>query len=106
MYPGDPVETTPEKPTARTCLSGQKGRCASRAGVNSRITRPRRRRPRAAWAAAGPLGAMRSPRSFSRGFKVPRSSDYEEELPGLPTGKLYRRLLRARDWGKKDSRIV
>jgi hypothetical protein len=40
------------------------------------------------------------------GFKVPRSSDYEEELPGLPTGKLYRRLLRARDWGKKDSRIV
>ncbi len=40
------------------------------------------------------------------GFKVPRSVDYEEELPRLPTGKLYKRLLRDRYWGKKDSRIV
>ena len=39
-------------------------------------------------------------------FKVPRSIDYEEELPRLPTGKLYKRLLRDRYWGKKDSRIV
>ena len=39
-------------------------------------------------------------------FKVPRSIDYQEELPRLPTGKLYKRLLRDRYWGKKDSRIV
>ena len=39
-------------------------------------------------------------------FKLPRSIDYETELPRLPTGKLYKRLLRDRYWGKKDSRIV
>jgi long-chain acyl-CoA synthetase len=39
-------------------------------------------------------------------FKIPRSIDYETELPRLPTGKLYKRLLRDRYWGKKDSRIV
>jgi long-chain acyl-CoA synthetase len=39
-------------------------------------------------------------------FKVPRSIDYEEELPRLPTGKLYKRLLRDRYWGKESSRIV
>ncbi len=40
------------------------------------------------------------------GFKVPRSIDYEAELPRLPTGKLYKRLLRDRYWGQHDSRIV
>jgi long-chain acyl-CoA synthetase len=39
-------------------------------------------------------------------FKMPRSIDYATELPRLPTGKLYKRLLRDRYWGKKDSRIV
>jgi long-chain acyl-CoA synthetase len=39
-------------------------------------------------------------------FKLPRSIDYEAELPRLPTGKLYKRLLRDRYWGKKGSRIV
>ena len=38
--------------------------------------------------------------------KVPRSIDYEAELPRLPTGKLYKRLLRDRYWGNKTSRIV
>jgi long-chain acyl-CoA synthetase len=38
--------------------------------------------------------------------KVPRSIDYEAELPRLPTGKLYKRLLRDRYWGGKTSRIV
>jgi long-chain acyl-CoA synthetase len=28
--------------------------------------------------------------------KVPRSIDFEDELPRLPTGKLYKRLLRDR----------
>ena len=32
------------------------------------------------------------------GFKVPRSIDFEAELPRHPTGKLYTRLLRARYW--------
>ena len=34
------------------------------------------------------------------GFKVPRSIDFEAELPRLPTGKLYKRLLRDRYLGK------
>ena len=38
--------------------------------------------------------------------KVPRSIDYEAELPRLPTGKLYKRLLRDRYWGESKSRIV
>lgn len=37
--------------------------------------------------------------------KVPRSIDYEAELPRLPTGKLYKRLLRDRYWGDGVSRI-
>ncbi|HIG44487.1 MAG: AMP-binding protein [bacterium] len=39
-------------------------------------------------------------------YKCPRSVDFEEELPRLPTGKLYKRLLKDRYWGKKDTRIV
>jgi long-chain acyl-CoA synthetase len=38
--------------------------------------------------------------------KVPRSIDFDEQLPRLPTGKLYKRLLRDRYWGNKTSRIV
>ncbi len=38
--------------------------------------------------------------------KVPRSIDFEAELPRLPTGKLYKRLLRDRYWGNKGSRIL
>ena len=39
-------------------------------------------------------------------YKVPRSIDFEAELPRLETGKLYKRLLRDRYWGNKGSRIV
>jgi fatty-acyl-CoA synthase len=39
-------------------------------------------------------------------YKVPRSVDFEAELPRLETGKLYKRLLKDRYWGNKDSRIV
>ena len=38
--------------------------------------------------------------------KVPRSIDYEDELPRLPTGKLYKRQLRDRYWGEGDNKIV
>jgi long-chain acyl-CoA synthetase len=38
--------------------------------------------------------------------KIPRSIDFETELPRLPTGKLYKRILRDRYWGDKTSRIV
>jgi len=37
---------------------------------------------------------------------VPRTIDFEDELPRLPTGKLYKRLLRDRYWTDGDSRIV
>jgi long-chain acyl-CoA synthetase len=39
-------------------------------------------------------------------IKCPRSIDFEEELPRLPTGKLYKRLLRDRYWAERKSRIV
>lgn len=39
-------------------------------------------------------------------LKCPRSIDFEEELPRHPTGKLYKRLVRDRYWGNKDSKIV
>jgi long-chain acyl-CoA synthetase len=39
-------------------------------------------------------------------FKCPRSVDFMDELPRLPTGKLYKRILRDRYWGNKASRIV
>ncbi len=38
--------------------------------------------------------------------KVPRSIDYEDELPRLPTGKLYKRILRDRYWGEHATPIV
>ncbi|MDE0702433.1 MAG: AMP-binding protein [Rhodospirillaceae bacterium] len=38
--------------------------------------------------------------------KVPRSVDFMETLPRHPTGKLYKRLLKDRYWGRRDSRIV
>ena len=39
-------------------------------------------------------------------IKCPRSVDFDPALPRHPTGKLYKRLVRDRYWGKKDSRIV
>jgi len=39
-------------------------------------------------------------------IKCPRSVDFEAELPRHPTGKLYKRLIRDRYWGKRESRIV
>ncbi len=38
--------------------------------------------------------------------KVPRSIDFDPELPRLPTGKLYKRKLRDRYWGEGESRIL
>ena len=39
-------------------------------------------------------------------FKCPKSVDFRDELPRLPTGKLYKRLLKDEYWGKTGSRIV
>src|SRR5262249_42607514 len=39
-------------------------------------------------------------------YKCPRSVDFEPELPRLPTGKLYKRLLRDRYWKDRESRIL
>jgi fatty-acyl-CoA synthase len=39
-------------------------------------------------------------------YKCPRSIDFDRELPRLPTGKLYKRLLKDRYWGRGGSRIV
>ena len=39
-------------------------------------------------------------------IKCPRSIDFEAELPRQENGKLYKRLLKDRYWGKADSTIV
>ncbi|HWA64150.1 MAG TPA: AMP-binding protein [Caulobacteraceae bacterium] len=39
-------------------------------------------------------------------MKCPRSVDFADELPRLPTGKLYKRLLRDRYWDEHRTRIV
>jgi long-chain acyl-CoA synthetase len=39
-------------------------------------------------------------------MKCPRTIDFQAELPRLPTGKLYKRLLRDRYWGRHETRIV
>jgi long-chain acyl-CoA synthetase len=39
-------------------------------------------------------------------FKCPRTVDFEDSLPRLPTGKLYKRLLRDRYWSGHSGRIV
>jgi len=39
-------------------------------------------------------------------IKCPRSIDFVLELPRHPTGKLYKRLLKDRYWGKRESRII
>jgi long-chain acyl-CoA synthetase len=61
------------------------------------------------WADAGPAleaDIIAYCRQHLAHLKCPRSVDFEAELPRHPTGKLYKRLLRDRYWGKKDSRIV
>ena len=40
------------------------------------------------------------------GYMVPKSIDFIDEMPRLPTGKLYKRLLRDRYLGQGDGRIV
>jgi acyl-CoA synthetase (AMP-forming)/AMP-acid ligase II len=45
-------------------------------------------------------------RSQLADVKCPRSIDFRDELPRHPTGKLYKRLLKDRYWGKRESRIV
>ena len=61
------------------------------------------------WADAGPDLAqelMIFARERLSPIKCPRSIDFEAELPRHPTGKLYKRLIRDRYWGKRESRIV
>jgi long-chain acyl-CoA synthetase len=38
--------------------------------------------------------------------KVPRSIDFEDQLPRLPTGKLYKRQLRDRYWADGPNKLV
>jgi long-chain acyl-CoA synthetase len=38
--------------------------------------------------------------------KVPRSIDFEDQLPRLPTGKLYKRQLRDRYWSDAPNKLV
>lgn len=61
------------------------------------------------WAEAGPdleHELIAFAREHLAHVKCPRSVDFEKELPRLPTGKLYKRLLKDRYWGKHDSKIV
>jgi acyl-CoA synthetase (AMP-forming)/AMP-acid ligase II len=61
------------------------------------------------WADAGPALAdelMAYARANLSAIKCPRSVDFDRELPRHPTGKLYKRLIRDRYWGKRESKIV
>jgi acyl-CoA synthetase (AMP-forming)/AMP-acid ligase II len=61
------------------------------------------------WSDAGPALAdelIAFCREHLSPIKCPRSVDFEAELPRHPTGKLYKRLIRERYWGNRDSRIV
>jgi acyl-CoA synthetase (AMP-forming)/AMP-acid ligase II len=63
----------------------------------------------ARWSDAGPALAeelMAYCREQLSPIKCPRSVDFEQELPRHATGKLYKRLIRDRYWGKRESRIV
>jgi fatty-acyl-CoA synthase len=39
-------------------------------------------------------------------YKCPRSVEFDPALPRLPTGKLYKRVLRDRYWGDRTSRLT
>lgn len=61
------------------------------------------------WADVGPeleAELLEYCRSQLSAIKCPRSIDFDEELPRHPTGKLYKRLIRDRYWGNRDSKIV
>ncbi|MAU62214.1 MAG: acyl-CoA synthetase [Parvibaculum sp.] len=61
------------------------------------------------WSEAGPAleaELMEFCKKHLSAIKCPRSIDFEEELPRHPTGKLYKRLIRDRYWGNRDSKIV
>ena len=45
-------------------------------------------------------------RAHLASYKCPRSVDFDPGLPRLPTGKLYKRVLRDRYWAEHGSRIV
>ena len=40
------------------------------------------------------------------GYKVPRTIDFMDELPRLPTGKLYKRVLRDAYWRDHATRVL
>ena len=63
----------------------------------------------AAWSDATPAVAAEIAawlRGQLSGVKIPRQIDFMQELPRHATGKLYKRLLRDRYWGKTDTTIV
>ena len=53
-----------------------------------------------------PNSVLAYAREHLAGYKVPRSVDLIDEMPRLPTGKLYKRLLRDEYWGRDGSKIV
>ena len=61
------------------------------------------------WAEAGPKLAeelLAYCRAQLSPVKCPRTVDFDRELPRHATGKLYKRLIRDRYWGNRDSKIV
>jgi fatty-acyl-CoA synthase len=45
-------------------------------------------------------------RDHLAGYKVPRTLEYTDELPRLPTGKLYKRVLRDRYWADHETHLL
>ena len=63
------------------------------------------RRPGATPARRSKRELMEFCREHLAHYKCPRSIDFDAELPRLPTGKLYKRLLRERYWAGRRTRI-
>jgi fatty-acyl-CoA synthase len=53
-----------------------------------------------------PNSVLAHAREHLAAYKVPRSVDLIDEMPRLPTGKLYKRLLKDKYWGRAGSKIV
>lgn len=61
------------------------------------------------WSDAGPAlerDLIEYARERLAHYKCPQSVDFEPELPRLPTGKLYKRILRDRYWTGHESHII
>ena len=84
----------PPSSASRTRISAKRSRPSSSSSTGSRATTTLERT------------LIAFCREHLAHFKCPRSVDFVDELPRLPTGKLYKGVLREQYWASHDTRIV